>query len=142
MIKVVIDTNILIASIPPKNPEYWLYEYFESQQFTWVVSNEILTEYQEKLTDFYSQNTANLVLNILLSAPNIELKEAYFRWDLISDDADDNKFADVGIASSADYLISEDKHFNTLKEVDFPKLKVLKLSEFKVVLDNIKKEKL
>lgn len=137
MIKVVIDTNILIASIPPKNPEYWLYQYFESQRFIWVVSNEILTEYQEKLSDFYSQDTANLVLNILLAAPNIELKEAYFHWNLITDDADDNKFVDVGLACNADYLVSEDKHFNILKNSDFPKLKVLKLREFKGILDKI-----
>jgi uncharacterized protein len=111
--KVLIDTNNLIASIPPKNPEYWLYEYFENQLFTWVISNEILSEYIEKLTEFYSKETANLVINILLSAPNIEFHEAYFRWNLIDEDPDDNKFVDVGLASNADFLVTQDRHFKS-----------------------------
>ena len=44
---VIIDTNCLIASIPPKNPEYWLYAAFSDKAFTWVVSNEIILEYEE-----------------------------------------------------------------------------------------------
>lgn len=42
--KVVIDTNCLIISIPRKNPEFWLYEAFSDGLFEWLVSNEILTE--------------------------------------------------------------------------------------------------
>ena len=52
--RVVIDTNCLIASIPRHNPEYWLYKAFRNKAFDWVVSNEILFEYEEKLSDFYS----------------------------------------------------------------------------------------
>ena len=35
---VIIDTNCLIASIPPKNPEYWLYRAFRQKAFIWVIS--------------------------------------------------------------------------------------------------------
>ena len=31
--KIVIDTNCLIASIPRQNPEYWLYEAFRAEKF-------------------------------------------------------------------------------------------------------------
>jgi len=70
-VKVVIDTNCLIPSIPRKNPEYWLYEAFNQLKFDWIISNEILLEYEEKLSEFYSERTASLVTNILLTAANV-----------------------------------------------------------------------
>ena len=51
--RVVIDTNCLIVSIPPRGEYYWLYEAFEDEKFEWLISNEILTEYIEKLADLY-----------------------------------------------------------------------------------------
>lgn len=48
--RAVIDTNCLLASIPPKNSHYWLYEAFRDEYFEWLISNEILTEYEEKLS--------------------------------------------------------------------------------------------
>ena len=75
----VIDTNCLLASIPPQSSHYWLYEAFKSEQFEWLISNEILTEYEEKLIDRYSIRTANLVLSILSVAPNVIHLEPFFK---------------------------------------------------------------
>jgi uncharacterized protein len=133
-VKIVIDTNCLIASIPPKNPEFWLYRAFESKQFTWVLSTEILNEYYEQLALFYSESTAELVIDILLSASNVEFKEPYFKWNLVIEDPDDNKFSDLAISVNASYLVSNDRHFNVFKKIAFPPLKVIKLKEFKNIL--------
>ena len=135
MKKVVIDTNCLIASIPPHREEYWLYRAFSNFEFTWVVSTEILNEYHEQLAEFYSQETADLVLKVLLSAPNIELAVPYYRWQLIKQDPDDNKFADLALAVNATYLVSEDRHFNVLRKINFPKIEVVKLKEFRKLLN-------
>ena len=62
MMKVVIDTNCLIASIPPYRDEYWLYRAFSQNKFRWVVSTEILNEYHEQIAEFYSCETADLVI--------------------------------------------------------------------------------
>jgi predicted nucleic acid-binding protein len=43
---------------------------------------------------------------------------------------DDNKFVDCAIAGNADYLVSNDKHFNCLKNIEFPKLNLLNIDEF------------
>lgn len=51
----VIDTNCLLASIPPQSKHYWLYLAFKEQRFEWLISNEIMAEYEEKLTDIYSE---------------------------------------------------------------------------------------
>ncbi len=61
--KAVIDTNCLIASIPTNNPEYWLYLAFRRKAFDWCISNEIMLEYEEIISNFYSPHTADLVTN-------------------------------------------------------------------------------
>ncbi|HFA47555.1 MAG TPA: putative toxin-antitoxin system toxin component, PIN family [Bacteroidetes bacterium] len=132
--KVVIDTNCLIPSIPPNNPEYWLYLAFKNQDFDWHISNEILLEYEEQIGEFYSPRTAELVTSILLTAPNMVLSEPFIKWGLISDDPDDNKFADLAISANVNFLVTNDRHFNILKNLPFPTVKVVPLSEFQKIL--------
>ena len=91
MLRVVIDTNCLRASIPPKSPYYQLYLDFKAGKFEWFVSTEILLEYEEILTQTYSANTAQLVLNQLAIAANVFFTEPTFRWQLIENDPDDNR---------------------------------------------------
>lgn len=130
MHRVVVDTNCLLASISPRSPYYRLYQLFEAEAFEWVVSNEILTGYEEQLTKHYSAATAHLVLTILTVAPNTHFQEAYYNWQLITADADDNKFVDVAIAAGADYLVTNDRHFQVLRAVEFPRVPVVSLVEF------------
>jgi predicted nucleic acid-binding protein len=40
-------------------------------------------------------------------------------------DADDNKFVDCAVASNADYLVTHDRDFDVLKNVPFPKVKII-----------------
>ncbi|RZL32863.1 MAG: putative toxin-antitoxin system toxin component, PIN family, partial [Pedobacter sp.] len=127
-------TNCLLASIPPKSSYYWLYQAFKDEKFEWLISNEILTEYIEKLTDIYSENTAMVVYSILSVAPNVIFTEPFFKWQLVDLDPDDNKFVDLTIAGNADYLVTNDKHFNPLKSLDFPKLNIVSIDEFKKII--------
>jgi len=133
-VKAVIDTNCLIASIPRRNPEYWLYQAFRDKAFDWVISNEVLTEYEEELTEFYSPQAANLVVNILLTASNVIFSEPFFKYGLIARDPDDNKFADLAIAANVDFLVTNDRHFRLLKDIPFPKVNVVTLAEFQAIL--------
>ncbi|MFN8345992.1 MAG: putative toxin-antitoxin system toxin component, PIN family [Spirosomataceae bacterium] len=132
--RVVIDTNCLLASIPPLGAYYWLYAAFEQERFEWAVSNEVLTEYEEKITMRYSNRTAHLVLTILTFSPNVLFFEPYYHWQLIEEDPDDNKFVDLAVSAGVDYLITNDRDFKILKKVDFPKINVLNLDEFKAIL--------
>jgi len=131
---IVIDTNVLIATINRRNSEYFIYSAFEAKQFDWVVSTEILDEYAEKLTEFYSANTANFVLDILCSATNVVFLEPYYRWNLIEIDTDDNKFSDLALSANAYCLVTYDKHFDLFKEITFPSLRVMNPAEFKAFL--------
>ena len=53
------------------------------------------------------------------------------RFHLLSHiDKDDDKFVDCAITANADYIVTEDSHFDHLKQIPFPKLNVLTLDEF------------
>lgn len=49
---------------------------------------------------------------------------------LINKDLDDNKFVDCAIFANADFIVSDDKHFNELGSVEFPKVLVVRLDDF------------
>ena len=52
-------------------------------------------------------------------------------FHLLSDvDKDDDKFVDCAITAGADYIVTEDSHFERLKQIPFPQLNVLTLDEF------------
>ena len=127
MRRAVIDTNCLLASLNRNSPFHRLYELFASEAFKWVLSNEILTEYEEILTSHYSAVTARRVTGILVNAPNTSFQEAYYKWQLIAADPDDNKFADVAIAASVDFLVTNDRHFQPLLLLEFPRVPVVSL---------------
>lgn len=107
-----------------------MYKSFRSKDFDWVISNDILLEYEEKISEFYSPFTADLVINILLSASNVIRAEPFFFWNLITHDPDDNKFVDIAISANVDYLVFNDHHFNVLKNAPVFPIKVVKISEF------------
>ncbi|MBD2769935.1 putative toxin-antitoxin system toxin component, PIN family [Hymenobacter sp. BT664] len=130
MQRLVVDTNCLLASINPRGAYFQLYELFIAKAFEWVISNEILTEYEEQVTRRYSASTAQQVHEVLITAPNTYLQEAYYKWQLIEADPDDNKFVDVAIAANADYLVTNDRHFEVLKQLEFPRMPVISLQEF------------
>jgi uncharacterized protein len=134
MLRVIIDTNCLRASIPPKSPYYQLYQEFKKGSFEWYVSTEILLEYEEVLTKTYSSKTAQLVLNQLAVAPNVTFTEPAFRWQLVKNDPDDNKFVDLALGANADYLVTNDADFNFFKQLDFPSLNVIDLDSFLALL--------
>ena len=47
---------------------------------------------------------------------------------------DDDKFVDCAITAGADYIVTEDSHFDHLKKIPFPQLNVLTLDEFNETL--------
>ena len=67
---------------------------------------------------------------MLLALGNVQKQDVFYKWNLIEADKDDNKFVDCAIAGNADYLASNDKHFNCLKNIEFPKLSLLNIEGF------------
>ena len=132
--RVLIDTNILLAIAPKRSSERWLYEMLRKGELTLILSNEIIEEYGEKLAWFYSTYFAEIVLDELMNLHKTEQVEAFYKWQLIEEDKDDNKFVDAAVASNADFIITNDKHFKVLRNIPFPKVQTLSLQEFKDLL--------
>ena len=70
-----------------------------------MVSNEILLEYEEQLSLRYHISGVAEILENLLENQNIHLYNPEYKWNLISQDADDNKFVDCAIASNSTGLL-------------------------------------
>ncbi|MDX1920788.1 MAG: hypothetical protein SFU25_08670, partial [Candidatus Caenarcaniphilales bacterium] len=70
------------------------------------------------------------VIRTLLLLPNVFLVNTFYSWNLIEQDPDDNKFVDCAVSSNVDYLVTNDKDFNVLKAIDFPKVNLLNIEEF------------
>jgi uncharacterized protein len=137
--KIVLDTNILLTIISSKSANRNIFELFLDEQYTLCFTNEILAEYTEIITNKMGREIAQSLVELLLEQPNVELITRYFAWNLIQSDPDDNKFVDCAIACNATYLVSQDRHFDILKLIPFPKVNVLKINEFIDILSRIKK---
>ena len=134
MMKIVLDTNVLLVSLVRHLNYYWIFENIIKGKYELIVSNEILTEYLEVIAKRYGLTETNSKLDFLLLFPNVKLVNPYYKWHIIEQDEDDNKFVDCAIASNADYIVTNNKHFNILKTITFPKVGILTAEEFKNVL--------
>ena len=94
------------------------------------VSNEILLEYEEIISQKTNQYFADLVINTILNKPNVIRVSPSWRFDVIQTDPDDNKFVDCAVCGGAEYIVSNDKHFNILKETYFPYTELYTIQEF------------
>ena len=135
--KVVIDTNVLIAAFGKTSPYRKIFDDFLDSKFNLLLSNETLLEYLEVMERKSNSFVAENLIVSLLSAENIELHEIFFRWSLIENDSDDNKFSDLAITGNADYLITNDNHFKVLKLQAFPPVNIISADGFIDVLNKL-----
>lgn len=133
--KVVIDTNVLLSAVFRGSKNYWIRQALERQQFALCVTTDILDEYAEVFEKYYDAQVAELFISVLEILPNLVFVNKYYFWQLIPQDEDDEKFADCAIASGAEYLVTNDRHFNHLKTLEFPKIKVLNEDEFRLLFE-------
>lgn len=136
MLRVVLDTNVLLVSISPNAPNYWIIQHFLNEDFILCVTTDILLEYEEVITRHMGALAAKNIMEALENAPHVDLITRYFKWGLIEKDPDDNKFVDCAIAGNARFIVSEDRHFRILKDVEYPKVEVIGIAEFKKELQS------
>jgi putative PIN family toxin of toxin-antitoxin system len=134
--KVVIDCNVFIACLSGKSFCHKIIQALYKGKFTLALSTEIYFEYKEKLLEKYSLTTTNTFLEAIEISPFVKSYINYYSWNLITNDMDDNKYADTYITASADYLLTEDKHFNHLKNIGFPKINIIGIDDFLQLLNN------
>ena len=127
---IVLDTNSLIQIISPRSPYHPIYEALTNGTYALCVTTEILEEYEEVLQRLTRPSIAKAVMDAIIRNPYTRLITSYYRFQLITADPDDNKFVDCAIASNARYIVTEDKHFDILKQIDFPHVDIIGLDDF------------
>ena len=96
-----------------------------------------MNEYEEKITEHWSAEIAKVVIRTLLELPNVYFTVVWYRLGLIKQDEDDNKFSDCAFAATADYIVTNDKHFNVLSTISFPRIKTIRLEEFQNIANEL-----
>ncbi|MCP1381062.1 putative toxin-antitoxin system toxin component, PIN family [Runella salmonicolor] len=109
---------------------YPIYQALLNKRFDLYVSNEILTEYEEQISQRLGIERTNLQLRELLNLSNVYCIEPFYNWQLIEIDPDDNKFCDCAVAFGADYLVTNDHHYDILTSIPFPPIETLRAENF------------
>ena len=136
MLKVVLDTNIVLSCVSRRSPFHFILEELFRGNYELFVTTEILLEYEEKLASNFSQDVAEVTLTALLLKKNVKKIQVHFDLELIKDDLDDNKFVNCAFAANVHYIVSNDRHFNILKTTGFPRINLLKIDQFFKLLHN------
>ena len=117
--RVVIDTNILVsAAIAGRKPASVITWVINQPDYEWVVSEEILAEYQEvlsrrklKLTDVQKERWLNLIQG------STKLIEVSIEIDFPRDQKD-AKFIACALSANADFLITGDRDFTEVQSLE------------------------
>ena len=136
MRRIVLDTNCLLQSLPTASPYHKIWTEVLSGNISLCVNTEILNEYEEILAQKTTREIAHNVVETIARLHTTLYQEVYIHFSLITQDVDDNKFVDCAVASEAEYIVTNDRHFSILKMIDWPKVSVIAIKEFIRQLDS------
>lgn len=130
---VVIDTHVLLRLFGRRGQHRELREALLNGRVTWAVSTDVLLEYEELVVAKAGreawENIRWLLRFLSIRFGTVVEVEPTFRFQVISADPDDNKFADCAIVANADFVITEDAHFAPLVTAGY-KPQVISPAEF------------
>ena len=135
-LRVVLDTNALLVSIARKSKYRPIFDALLAGEYEAVITHEILSEYVEIIERKANAIVAHNIAESIINLPNVEKIEISYKWNLISEDPDDNKFVDCAVAGRVKYVVTDDNHFKVLKEIPFPKVDIISIDKF---LEELKK---
>jgi uncharacterized protein len=134
-LKIVLDTNAVISALGRKSPYKIVINKLLEDKYDLFVTTDILLEYEEIIARLHNSTIAETFLEVLSVLPNVHQSTTYYHFLLITNDAKDDKFADCAIAQGVHYLVTDDKHYNGLVKLGFPKVNLLKIKEFRELLE-------
>ena len=129
MARLVLDTNSLIQCISRRSKYHNLWLSFFDGRNVLCVTTEILLEYAEILERNTSARFSELALDVITNNPYTLFVSPFYHFRVITADPDDDKFVDCAVASNAKYIVTEDAHYEVLKNYVFPNVEIIKLDE-------------
>lgn len=128
--RVVIDTNVIISAIGKQSPNRKIFDSILNGRLDLYVSNDVFLEYKEILGRKTNVEIANNFTYLLNMLSNVHFTNIFFKWDIVEEDPDDNKFIDCYIASDSDCLVTNDKHFEKVKKNVYPEINIIDSENF------------
>lgn len=116
MIKVVIDTNVLISSFFGGNPKKVI-DLWKTGHITLCLSKEIVDEYVEVLERMGLKDEKELeeFLGLFMKGHHLIFTVSPPPLNIVDDDPDDNKFIECAAALQCSYIVSGDKHLKKIE---------------------------
>jgi putative PIN family toxin of toxin-antitoxin system len=128
--RVILDTNVLLKSIGRASSFRPVFDAFLAKRYELVVSTSILLEYAEILTERNGSLVGDSILTVMMTRSNVRRQRISFDFRLVEQDPDDDKFVNAYVASQADYLVTDDRHFRVVLASKFPTVRVVSTTEF------------
>lgn len=119
---VCIDTNSLIQLFGKRSPFRAIAVAVLDARIELAVSSAILLEYEEVAAAMYGPEFAREVMHFLdlaTAAGSLRRVDPSFNFRIISADPDDDIFADCAIAAAVEHIITEDRHFEALRDAGY-----------------------
>ena len=135
--KIVLDSNILLVAIGKRSRHRPIWDAFINEKYRLIVSDELIYEYEEILQRYSAPGVAEIVMDIFVEAPQVIYQQVYYSWNLIKQDPDDNKFFDIAVGANADYLVTNDAHFNVVRDLNFPSVRIISADEFLSIIKDL-----
>ena len=127
---IVLDTNCLLQALPSKSPYHKVWRDILDGEISLCVNTDILEEYEEILAQKSTADIARNIVDAITNLPTTIMQNTYVHFELLPSDVDDNKFVDCAIAADAEFIVTNDKHFNPLKDIPWPKVSIISLTDF------------
>ena len=127
---IVLDTNCLLQALPSNSPYHKVWTEVLDGRISLCVNTDILEEYEEVLARKATPEIARNIVDAIANLTTTTMQNTYVHFELLPADSDDNKFVDCAVASDAEYIVTNDKHFNPLKKIPWPKVEIIKIVDF------------
>ena len=141
MIKVTVDTNVLISATFWYGDSYRVIELVENKKLYLVLSKDILKEYAwvlqyEEIQEKIKKKNLEMKYTVLKIAQLANIVEPRKKFFVVEEDPDDNMIIECAIEGNVDFIISQDKHLLGLEE--FKGIKIVTPNFFiKKIFDDI-----
>ncbi len=128
MIKIVLDTNVLISATFWRGPSNEITLLASKQKISCFTSIEIIEEYARILKRDFKQEDNEIEEKVNAILLFSQIVKPIIRINAVKDDPADNKILEAALAANADYIVSGDRHLIKLEE--FKETKILKAKQF------------
>jgi putative PIN family toxin of toxin-antitoxin system len=127
MVRVVVDTNILVSALINRGkPIRLVLKLLE--EHTVILSRQMLAELADVLTrDKFAVKTSQVDRFLALLVRKSKIVTTNSRFKIISEDPDDDIVLNTAYTGKAQYIVTGDKHLLALEE--FKRIKIVKVTQ-------------